>query len=128
MSSYKFTQEETIKGKRCLLVGLFSMKEDGIDTKINDVTALVEEKGALVVGRLIQRRGVSRSKKPGGSKNMNMPMSAATFIGQGKAKELEALVISENAEIVVFLNILSGTQKRNLSEQTGCKILECMVA
>jgi hypothetical protein len=43
--------------------------------------------GATVVDRVIQRCGVSHTKKPGGFSETNSPTSAATIIGIGKAKE-----------------------------------------
>lgn len=124
MTSFKFNNASEVKGKKCIIAGLFSSKEESVENYVSEVTKIIDNNSGKVVGSLIQRRGVSRSNKPGGSKSMKAPMSAATFIGQGKANELKDLVNTEGAEVVVFLNKLSGTQKRNLSELTNCNIIE----
>ena len=112
-------------GKRCLIAGQFSMKDDKISTQLNELTESIEKLGGIVVGQLFQRRGVSRANKPGGSKSttLNAPLDAATYIGKGKAIELQMLSESTHADIIVFFNPLSGTQKRNLAELTQCEII-----
>ncbi len=104
------------------------MKDGEIDTQLDALASLVERSGGAVVGRLYQRRGVSRSKKPGGSKALNTPMDAAFYIGKGKAVELKELVTSNNADTVIFINKLSGTQIRNLTELTNCRIIDNEIA
>jgi 50S ribosomal subunit-associated GTPase HflX len=79
--------------------------------------------GATVVGRVIQRRGVSRAKKPGGVLKMKSPINAATIIGSGKAKELAALASDSGADTVVFINPLKTSQESRLKQITGCRIL-----
>lgn len=107
--------------RRCVIAGLFSMKDEEISEKLDSIESLISANGGRVVGRLYQRRGVSRSDKPGGTLDLDKPMSAATYIGRGKASELKELVESCNADMVVFINSLSGTQIRNISEITGCE-------
>lgn len=124
MTNFILKIESEVKGKKCILAGLVSMKVESIEKNISEATEIIEKNGSKVVGSIIQRRGVSRSKKPGGSKKMDAPMNAATFIGQGKADELKELVNTQGAEVIVFLNKISGTQKRNLSDLTHCNIIE----
>lgn len=124
---YQIEQIPKIIQKKCLIVGLFSMKEKNIELKINSVKSLIELNKGIVVENLIQRRGVSRAKKVGGSKRLDEPMNSATFIGKGKAEELAKLSRETNAEIIVFINKLSETQKKKLSEMTNCEIIECKI-
>jgi len=124
---YEIEQAPKLIRKKCLIVGLFSMKEKNIELKINSVKKLIELNKGIVVENLIQRRGVSRAKKVGGSKKLDEPMNLATFIGKGKAEELAKLSTETNAEIIVFMNKLSENQKQNLSKMTKCEIIECKI-
>lgn len=45
---------------------------------------------------------------------MSGPISAATYLGKGKAKELVVLSKKEDADLILFWNELGGTQVRNL--------------
>lgn len=113
-----------LKGKQCILSGLFSAKEKGTEALLAKATEKIEEQGGHVMGQLIQRRGVSRSKKAGGSKAMNNPINAKTLLGTGKANELAQLAETTQADTIVFLNTLSGTQKRALNALTRCEIID----
>ncbi len=126
MTDYSLNTKEIQKGTKCIVAGLFSMKDENIKNHVSEVTELIQNKGGVVVGSIIQRRGVSRSKKEGGSKKMSLPMNAATFIGSGKANELKSMVDLEGAEIIVFLNKLTTAQKYNLYELTDCTILSAV--
>ena len=118
---------DSLLGSRCLIAGQFSMKDDDISTKLDILASLIEMSGGIVVGRLFQRRGVSRSNKPGGSTSraLNTPLDAAMYIDKGKAIELKDMAASNNADTVVFVNRLSGTQTRNLADLTNCRIVNC---
>ncbi len=124
---YQIEQTPKLIQKKCLIVGLFSMKEKNIEHKINSVKNLIELDKGIVVENLIQRRGVSRAKKVGGSKKLDKPMNLATFIGKGKAEELAKLSAETNAEVIVFMNKLSKNQKQHLSDMTKCEIIECKI-
>ena len=45
----------------------------------------------LIVGVLIQRRGISRSKTQGGAKKLEQPLDSTTYISKGKANLLKKL-------------------------------------
>ncbi|MDG2358202.1 MAG: hypothetical protein P8M20_00955 [Planctomycetaceae bacterium] len=79
--------------------------------------------GATVVGRVIQRCGVSRTKKPGGFPAKNSPTSAATIIGIGEAKELAALTSDTRAVAVVFAKSLKSSIQSLLKQIRGCRII-----
>lgn len=124
---YRIEEAKQLPNKRCLIVGLFSMKEKNIVTHLANVKSVIEENSGIVVGSLIQRRGVSRAKKVGGMKKLEKPMSPSTYLGKGKAQELAKLSKLTEAQKIVFFHKLSDGQKRNLFEMTNCQIIECEI-
>jgi len=58
-------------GADVMLVGLSSAKDKEVDAKLDLLAASVETLGGRVVGRHVQRRGVSR----GGARRMASPFS-----------------------------------------------------
>ena len=103
------------------------MKEKNIEEKFNTVKAIVEGQGGTVLCTLAQRRGVSRSRKPGGVKKLSSPLSPVTFINKGKAEELSKLAREHSVDVIIFLNDLSTKQCKNWIELTNCQILTCIV-
>ena len=47
-----------------------------------------------------------------------------TFVGGGKLAEIAAIVNSENVNIVLFNNILSSSQERNLESELQCSVID----
>lgn len=109
--------------ERALIAALVSAKATDTEARIRALTSALEKRGVEVVGSLVQRRGVSRAKSPGGAKRLDAPLSSATFIGSGKAQELAELATERSATIVYFLNDLSTTQIERLSALTNCKVV-----
>ncbi len=83
----------------------------GIDSErsLDELAALAESAGALVVGRSFQKR-----PKP----------DTATFIGSGKAYELQLSVQALEADLVIFDDELTGAQTKNLEEIIGVKVID----
>ena len=50
--------------------------------------------------------------------------SAKTYIGSGKLEEIEAVVNAEEADIVLFNNILTPSQERNLERVLKCRVVD----
>jgi GTP-binding protein HflX len=50
--------------------------------------------------------------------------SAQYFVGSGKALEIQALVEATNAELVLFNQLLTPAQERNLERLCKCRVLE----
>lgn len=46
------------------------------------------------------------------------------FVGKGKLEEIRGLVISEEAQTVLFDHALSPSQERNLEKELGCRVLD----
>lgn len=94
---------ERVAGKRVVLAALLA---PDVDAEI-ELAALAEEvarAGGLVVGSVVQRRGVSRSPRPGGAvaARAAIPMSSKTYLGAGKADELQRTCASTGADVIVF--------------------------
>src|SRR5207244_2141336 len=75
----------------------------------DEIRGLTESAGAAVVGEITQKR---------------QDVQLATYIGTGKLGELQELVESTDADVVVFDNDLSPAQARNLERALGVKVLD----
>jgi len=107
-----------INGKRVIVSGLISGKLD-LDSHLQPIRKKIINQGGQIVGELIQRRGVSRSKRPGGSKDLDKPLSSSTYISSGKVEELKSLAEKEKCDVIIFINELSTKQKENLNNLTS---------
>ena len=113
----------SVKGARCILAGLVSAKSDNVSEFEEKLINQLAQNEGILVGKVIQRRGVSRSNKPGGVGRMDAPLDPATYIGKGKAIELAKLVETESANLIVFINPLSSSQILRLEEITQCSVI-----
>ncbi len=109
-----------LSGATCIVAALVSAKDKSAIARVDEIEADLVQRGAVVVGRLIQRRGVSK----GGVKKMGQPLSPTTVISSGKTRELAQLAATQNADTIVFLNDLKTTQASRLSEITSCRVLD----
>ncbi|MDI6105591.1 hypothetical protein QLQ12_44130 [Actinoplanes sp. NEAU-A12] len=105
-----------VRGADVMLVGLFSAKDTQVDAKLDHLAALVEALGGRVVGRQVQRRGVSR----GGARKMTSPFSRRTLLSSGKAREVADACRSAGVEVAVFVNPLTEHQRTVLGDLFGC--------
>jgi 50S ribosomal subunit-associated GTPase HflX len=110
---------------RAIIAALVSAKATDAEERIGALTSALAARGVEVVGTLVQRRGVSRSKSPGGAKHLDAPLSSATFIGSGKVEELARLVNERKVSVVFFLNDLSSAQVQRLASLVGCAVVPC---
>ncbi|RLB87413.1 MAG: hypothetical protein DRH26_15685 [Deltaproteobacteria bacterium] len=117
--SLENSKMEFIKNQRVILVALISAKKT-IETELEKIKAKINFDKGKVVGEIIQRRGVSRDKRPGGSKRMDLPMNPTTFIGKGKVDEIKTLCKETQADGVIFLNPLNSTQINNVESEIDC--------
>lgn len=99
-----------------MLVGYFSAKQKDFAVRMDTAAVDLTARGAQVVGRVVQRRGVS----DGGARKMALPYSSRTLLSSGKAREVAALREETGADAVVFLNALTEHQRRVLTEAFGC--------
>ncbi len=70
---------------------------------------LARSAGAEVVATLVQRRD-----RP----------DAATLVGTGKIDEIEGVVVSTGADLVLFEHDLTPTQLRNLDKRLPCRVID----
>ena len=89
--------------EKAILVGIDSEKS------LDELSALAESAGAQVVGRFFQNR-----PKP----------DAVTFVGSGKAQELQLDAQALEADLVIFDDELSGVQTKNLEQIIGVKVVD----
>ncbi|MDN5871977.1 MAG: GTPase HflX [Nitrococcus sp.] len=93
-------------GERAILVQL-----GGIDTDaaFAELTALAQAAGAMVVGRLGNRRWAP---------------DARYFVGKGKVSDLAARIRDTGADLVLINHEISPVQERNLEQAVGVRVLD----
>ncbi|WP_328302795.1 hypothetical protein OG389_33950 [Streptomyces sp. NBC_00435] len=104
------------EGAAVVLVGLFSGKRKDFASVMDAAAAGLTDRGVRVLGRAVQRRGVS----DGGVRGMSRPLSSRTLIGRGKAREVAVVREATGADAVAFVNPLTDRQRRLLTELFGC--------
>ncbi|MGW6945437.1 hypothetical protein [Streptomyces xanthophaeus] len=102
-----------------VLVGFFSAKQKDFAALMDAAAADLTAHGVRVVGRIVQRRGVSH----GGAAKMSLPLSPQTLLGYGKAREAAAACERTGADAAVFLRPLTDRQRRTLTALLGCPAL-----
>ncbi|MGM9521187.1 MAG: GTPase HflX [Oscillospiraceae bacterium] len=99
--------------ERAVLAGLaadsMDLKERSTDESLDELEALLETAGGECRGKVLQNK---RTPDP------------RTFIGEGKVKELKALVEAEDCSLAVFDNELSPSQTRALEEELGVHVVD----
>ena len=79
------------------------------DASLAEFEELARSAGAEVAATLIQRR-----PRP----------DPATLVGQGKLEEIEGVVASTNADLVLFDHDLTPSQLRNLEAKLPCRVID----
>lgn len=92
-----------------MLVGVVLPDRRWDDHPLDELNGLATTAGVRIVGSLLQRR--------------NQP-DPTTYLGKGKAEELQLLVDAHDADVVIFDNDLTPAQTRNLEKATGAKVLD----
>lgn len=99
-----------------MIVGLFSAGQKDFDARMDAAAEDLTARGARVVGRIVQRRGVS----DGGARKMTLPFSSRTLLGSGKVREAAAECERTGADAAVFLSPLTERQRQVLTGILGC--------
>ena len=100
----------TVHLERAILVSVALPDRPWISADpLDELNGLATTAGAVVVGRLVQKR---HAIIPG------------TYIGKGKLDELQQHVKAADADVVIFDNDLSPAQTRNLEKATGVKVID----
>ena len=77
--------------------------------QFEEIQLLAESAGAEVVGVILSKR-----RTP----------SSSTFIGSGKVEELQALIASTDATLVIVDHVISPIQERNLERAVQCRVID----
>ncbi|MEJ2422686.1 MAG: GTPase HflX [Acidobacteriota bacterium] len=95
----------------CVIVGLAHPSQPGriVEEYLDELSALLQSAGAVVLQRFIQQRP---------------KIDPATFIGRGKAAEIASYCSSHKVRAVVFDDELSPAQVRNLEKVFGLKVMD----
>lgn len=102
-------QKET--KEKVILVGCQTNNDEDLrfDYSMEELGALTETAQGEVIASVIQKRD---------------RVHPATYIGKGKVEELKALVEELEADIVIFNDELSPSQKRNLGTEMDARIID----
>ncbi len=94
-----------------VLVGVDTGRGDDRATPetMNELAELAHTAGAQVRGRVIQNRQAP---------------DVATYIGEGKLKELAELCRMQEANLIIFDHELSGSQQRNIEQEAQIRVID----
>jgi GTP-binding protein HflX len=102
--------ELTVRLERAILVSVATPERPWLgDDPLDELRGLATTAGAHIVGDLTQKRH---------------DIVPASYIGKGKLHQLQELVQSTDADVVIFDNDLSPAQGRNLEKATQVKVLD----
>lgn len=102
-------RKQGVGSEAAVLVGVYLQDQLPREDPLEELAGLAESAGAIVVGKMTQRR-----PKP----------DSATYLGKGKVEQLETMVRAAEADVVIFDNDLSPAQTRNLEQAIGVKVLD----
>jgi GTP-binding protein HflX len=107
----EITTLDTSERENAVIVGVITQKstKEQVDEYLDELVLLADTAGADVRHKITQER---------------TKISASTFIGSGKAKEIGQMVNDEKIDLVIFDDDLSPVQVRNLEKSIKCKILD----
>jgi GTPase len=94
---------------RAVLVGVDLGADSAFDETLDELALLAASAGDVAVARVTARR---RAPDP------------ALFVGSGKADEIKALVAATDAHGVIFDQVLSPAQQRNLERHLGVPVAD----
>lgn len=83
--------------------------EIAIEESMQELAELTSAAGAEVAMTIVQNK---------------QTIEAATYIGKGKVEEVRLAVVTEDANLVIFNDELSGAQIRNLEEMLGVRVID----
>ncbi|RKL69083.1 GTPase HflX [Salipaludibacillus neizhouensis] len=97
--------------ERVIVVGvkLKSANEEDFQYRMEELTALTNTAGGVVIASLIQ--GLERPQ-------------SGTYIGRGKVEELQLLVEEKEADVVIFNDELTPSQLRNVTNELDILVID----
>jgi hypothetical protein len=118
----------SVTGARVFVCALLSARRKNPESVLDTVVVELEREGARVVGRMLQRRGVSRSRFPGGAAKMDKPLTQRGLFSSGKLKELASMTKSSGAELLIIHNAITNGQRNVLADLTSCRVYSLCIA
>lgn len=100
--------ERPHRGERAILVSI-------------TMTRSAEHNSPEEFAQLAQSAGVIIAAQVGGTREVP---DSNTFVGRGKLAEIEALVLDNKAEVVLFDHALTPGQERNLERALQCRVVD----
>ncbi len=100
------------KSEKCIVCGIFlgsGKLEDSDPQSLEELKALCEASGAVVVGEITQNRQAPDTR---------------TVLGKGKIEELKSAILALDANLVVFDCELSGSHTRNIEEELNVRVID----
>jgi GTP-binding protein HflX len=97
--------------EKAIACGWFSgqQRDKEIASALNELEALCRSAGAVVAAQVWQKRPVPDRR---------------FLVGLGKAEEIKSLLAIHNANLVVFFNLLTTLQQRNLEDLLSVKVID----
>lgn len=105
----QLSRVDSLEAESAILVGVYLPGQGKEADPLAELAGLAEAAEVKVVGRLIQRR-----VKP----------DNACYLGSGKVEELQEIISSTNANVILFDNDLAPGQTRNLEQKLKTKVLD----
>ena len=100
--------ENKQSAERALLISVDTGEFDA-EISIDELEELAHTAGAVVVGKIIQKR---------------QHIEAATFVGYGKLAEIIAYCNNMNVDLLIFDSELTPSQQRNLEKLTNVRVID----
>ncbi|MBN1851083.1 MAG: GTPase HflX [Pirellulales bacterium] len=105
----ELNRTQGVASESAILAGVQLPDTKWHEEPLDELAGLVNTAGAVVVGRLHQKR---------------IRPDRTTYLGKGKVEQLHRMVQATDADLVIFDNDLSPAQTRNLEESLGVKVLD----
>jgi len=101
----------TIHQERVILVGVTTRQQDAtqLNEYLEELAFLALTAGAVTIKRFTQKMDHPDSK---------------TFVGKGKLEEIIEFVKTNNIQIAIFDDELTGSQIRNIEKVIGCRVVD----
>ena len=103
---YEIRQEEN---KTSVILAGIDTGEYDAERSMDELAALADTAGCTVLRTVIQQRPAPE---------------AATCLGRGKLEEIAELITALEVNMLIFDTELTGMQMRNISDLTGCKVID----
>ncbi len=105
------TNIQKIHQERALLIGIYGFEASRIEARMNldELELLTQTAGGVVIEKKLQSR-----KAP----------DPATYIGEGKLREVHRSILTNNIDVLIFDDDLSPSQVQTIEQKTETKVLD----